>query len=518
VTGDSLDKQFTYYTLKMLENVFYPHKRRVTIMNNETYQRSILEDVCETEYYVKLHFESLDFWETYYRHNNYFLEKNSSLLHKIKHNKNFVQANTLNQNSIGFEQFIEFYDVQNNSLSHIGVRVCSLLDIIKIQAALGLTVSIINRSVKFLSDRFKVSKEVIERVFRAGEEAISLRWFKPAQKQRMSKVEVFQRVLEFLDPVEGLRFISTSKTNYEQLRQKWIKHILLTTDSLATRKPLRLQIWTALVPERIKQKQLMSLEEARAQDKARSEPLEELIDMDLKRSVNFFDKEDYDQVKRLLMNVSLAYADSISYYQGMNYIGIFIFDAFKDEEAAFHFFCYLAENLLQEHFSNSFQGVVRLIWINDKLMQIHSSGLWDRLRNGGVSSIHFAVPNIITLFASLVKKSDRKEFIFEIWDVMLASGLYSILKTLTFVLEMQKIFIDEIDPELLLLAMKDVESDPFSLLAHAESEPATIRAYMAQLNKKNMRDVKPNPRTYLSLAKFYDEVVSEIAEFWAAKS
>ncbi len=517
MTGDSLDKQFTYYTLKMLENLFYPFKRRVTIMNNEVLQRAILEDVSETDYYVKLHFESIDFWEIYYRHNNYFLEKNSSLLHKIKTNKNFVQANTLNHNSIGFEQFIEFYDVTHNSLSHIGVRVCSLLDIIKIQSALGLTVSIINRSVKFLSDRFKVSKEVIERVFRAAEEAISLRWFRPPQRHPLSRAEVFQRVLEFLDPVDGLQFISTNRSNY-QLHDKWVKHILLTSDCLSRRKPLRLQAWAALVPARVRQRPLLGLAEARALDRTRSEPLEELIDMDLKRSVNFFDPADYDKLKLLLLNVSLAFADSISYYQGMNYIGIFIFDAFRDELAAFHFFCYLAESLLQEHFANSFQGLVRLIWINDKLMQIHSAGLWDRLRSGGVSSIHFAVPNIITLFASLVKNSERKEFVYEIWDVMLASGLYSILKTLTFVLEMQKLFIEEVDPDLLLLAMKDVESDPFSLLAHAESDTETVRAYMGQLHKKNIRDVKPNPRTYLNLAKFYDEVVCEISDFWAGKS
>jgi len=518
VVGDSLDKQFTYYTLKMLENIYYPFKRRATIMNNEIRQRAILEDVCETDYYIKLHFESIDFWETYYRHNNYFLEKNSSLLHKIKNNKNFVQANTLNNNSIGFEQFIEFYDTNQNSLSHIGVRVCSLLDIIKIQASLGLTISIINRSVKFLSDRFKVSKEIIERVFRAAEEAISLRWFKPPPKQLLSHTEVFQRVLEYLEPVDGLSFIMASKWHHGQLRHKWLTNILLTKDCLSTQPQLRMQIWASLVPARIKEKRLLDIEEARALDQRNKEPFEELIEMDLKRSVNFFDKADYDKIKLLIMNVSLAYADSISYYQGMNYIGIFIFDAFKDELSAFHFFCYIAESLLLEHFSNSFQGLVRLIWINDKLMQIHSAGLWDRLRNGGVSSIHFAVPNIITLFASLVKKSDRKDFIYEIWDVMLANGLYSILKTLTFVLEMQKVFIEEIDPDLLLLAMKDVESDPFSLLAHAESEPRTIQDYMAQLNKKNMRDIKPNPKTYLNLAKFYNDVVCEISDFWAGKS
>ena len=46
--------------------------------------------------------------------------------------------------------------------------------------------------------------------------------------------------------------------------------------------------------------------------------------MDLKRSVNFFDSEDHDSVKQLLLSVANKYPQ-LGYYQGMNYIAIYVY-------------------------------------------------------------------------------------------------------------------------------------------------------------------------------------------------
>lgn len=110
VEPENLDKQFTYYTIKVLENIVYDSSTRYSMMGKPSRIRSILEDVRQSSLYPYLPLSDLAFWEVYYRHNNYFLEKNSSLLNKIKNNKNFVQASIMNNSSIGFEQFIEFYD------------------------------------------------------------------------------------------------------------------------------------------------------------------------------------------------------------------------------------------------------------------------------------------------------------------------------------------------------------------------------------------------------------------------
>lgn len=104
-----------------------------------------------------------------------------------------------------------------------------------------------------------------------------------------------------------------------------------------------------------------------------------------------------------MLNIALKYKSSIAYYQGMNYLGIFVYEVFKDEHKAFHFFSYIAEKILIQHFSDKFGGLVRLIWTCDRMIQVNSPKLWEKLRNGGVSSIHFSIPNLITLFTSLLK-------------------------------------------------------------------------------------------------------------------
>lgn len=237
--------------------------------------------------------------------------------------------------------------------------------------------------------------------------------------------------------------------------------------------------------------------------------------MDLKRSMIFCEQTSYDTLKRLLLNVSLEYKSTIGYYQGMNYIAMFLLEAFGDELKAYHFFCYIAEKILNKYLSNNFEGIVKLLWVCDKLMQIHSPSLWQKLRHGGVSSIHFSVPNIITLFTSLIKNPDAKKHIYEIWDIMLCDGLSSIIKALIYILEIQKVHIDMIESEELLIAMRNVENDPFAILKHSETDPVIIQGYIDHLRKFNLRRAALNPKLYEDLLMYYTETVSEIYNFWS---
>lgn len=510
--ADALDKQYTYYTLKVLENLVYRSPARRSFMNTVRRTRSFLEDVKGSEHYKRLPFEDQEFWEIYYRHNNYFLEKNASLLAKIKNNKNFVQASILNNNTVGFEEFIEFFDPETNNLSHIGVRVCSLMDIIRIQVSLGLSMAVINPSVKNISLKFKVSNEIIERVFRATEDEISLLTCTDTLKPQMTRMHVFTRVFEYLAPTEATKLVSCNKQMYGALREKLIAYHLKHNDVM--NRETRLKLWLALVPRTTRSKKFRTLEECREEDKKFPEPFEEIIDMDLRRSLDFFDKADYDKMKLLLLNVALENHETIGYYQGMNYIAILLQQTFKDSAVAYHFFCHLTNTILAEHFSSSFGGLVKLIWISDKVIQINSPSLWNKLRHGGVSSIHFAVPNLITLFASLVKSKDATPFIFEIWDTMFFEGLFAVLKTLISVLEVQKSHIDEIDSDELLSSMKDIESDPFAVIRKSNAAPEVMQGYMQHLNRPNLRNIRYDVRVYERLNVFYSEVVSQIQSYW----
>jgi hypothetical protein len=524
---DKLDKQYTYYTLKLLDNIFYISTPRTSIFDRVSVHRSIAEDIKGLPEYSKLPFDNNDFWEVYYRHNNYFLERNSSLLHKIKNNKNFAQAAILNNNTVGFEQVIEFFDPATHALSHLGVRVCSLMDIIKIQTSLGLGINFLNNCVKFLAERFKVGKEIIERVFRAGEDQMSmLLCHPPLDAKRASapleqanrRREVLSMACEYLTAKEGLELVLMCKEDHQFLKERWISYNLKFSGSWLEKQPsLRTDMWYAIIPAQIKQRKLRNWEEARNDDvrDANGEKLEELIELDLKRSVEFFDTQHYDRIKLFLLNVCIEYRSSIAYYQGMNYIAIFLFETFKyDDTKAFHFYCYMAERILKKHFSHNFVELIRLIWTSDRMMQIKSPRLWERLRNGNVSSIHFAVPNFITLFASLTKVKRCQKYILDIWDIMLSEGMYAILKTLIYILELQRGSIDQIDAEQLLIAMKTLESDPFAIIKQTCDDERIVEGYIDHLCKANLRNIPYDKKMYKRLESFYSEVVGEIHKFW----
>lgn len=246
--ADDLDKQYTYYTLKVLENLSYISNTRTSIMQKQSKERSVIEDVRLSDWYEKLPFEDFEFWEVYYRHNNYFLERNTSLLHQIKDNKNFLQASVLNNNSIGFEQFIEFYDHTQNCLSHIRIRVCSLMDIIKMETALGMTQTFLNTSVKNIVEKFQANKEAVERVFRASEETMSVLLYKPEERKLISRTDALKKVLPFLNSRDGLSLIRLNKKTYGELREHLIGLKLATNDRLGANQETRLQMWLSMVP------------------------------------------------------------------------------------------------------------------------------------------------------------------------------------------------------------------------------------------------------------------------------
>lgn len=235
--------------MKLLEALVYPYKKRKSFLNRSISHRALIEDLPGTDFYRQLECEAFDFWEVFYRHNNYFLEKNSSLLNRIKNNQNFKQASMMNDNSIGFENFIEFFDRGTNSLSSIGVRVCSLIDIIRFMRSLSVGLKAINDIVKNLANRFKVDIEIIERVFRASEDNMSLLLYRAQEKPAILKKDVLKRVLQYLTCRDGLELVLMDKTHFEDLKEYWISTNLRILDNLNDDHELRMEIWMALVPD-----------------------------------------------------------------------------------------------------------------------------------------------------------------------------------------------------------------------------------------------------------------------------
>lgn len=231
--------------------------------------------------------------------------------------------------------------------------------------------------------------------------------------------------------------------------------------------------------------------------------------MDLVRSTAFYNSKNHDKVKNVLLHCALEYPVN-GYYQGMHYIGIFLYDFFENEKEAFQMLCYITEVFLIGNFANISGGFLRLVWMTDRLMQIHSPSLWDTLVKNDVSSVHFATANICTLLTCLVKTPDTTKLIPYIWDIMLARGVTFIYDMLLYILDVQKAHIDQISMDQLLPAMQNVDSDPFAVLRKTGLQSDSLEKCLAHLTKQNLKAVAYDPRTFDSLDRFYDRYIKEI--------
>ena len=249
-------------------------------------------------------------------------------------------------------------------------------------------------------------------------------------------------------------------------------------------------------------------------DKLKKEPSEEIIEMDLKRSVRYFDEKDHDSIKTVLLNVSYNF-DKIGYYQGMNYIAIFCFEAFgKDLDKTFRFIGYLASRFLIGNFSNEAGGLMRLLWTTDRMLEATAPSLWEKMRIAKLSAMHFATPNVLTLLTCLIKEKEAVSLVYDIFDLTLAEGIEFTYHTLIYLLDVQKAYIINVDEDELMLAVKNVDSDPFAILRCAGLKDQVVEKCFSHLNKKNLRQIDYDRKVFPFLDAFYEKFVKQNQEFW----
>lgn len=234
--------------------------------------------------------------------------------------------------------------------------------------------------------------------------------------------------------------------------------------------------------------------------------------MDLNRSQDFFEPRYMPEVRNLLINIAVDYPE-VTYYQGMNYLSIFLFYVFeKDANKAYQFLSYLVELCIGEYFGQSFQGIMKLIFVVDKLLQQVYPSIWSKLKRGHVTSIHFSVPNLITLFTSMIKSKDAYPHICDIMDCVLSQGIPALVKALLMMLEVQQSHLFKIPAEQLLLVMKNVEKDPLAIVKHGGVKDTN--AYLDGLSKRHIADMNVTLRNIYSLEDQYEQVHRKLVETW----
>lgn len=202
----------------------------------------------------------------------------------------------------------------------------------------------------------------------------------------------------------------------------------------------------------------------------------------------------------------------------MNYIVVFLYRCFKkNKDLTYKFFYYLTKSELINWFTKDFKGLIKLIFLSDKLIQICNGRIWNKFKGSDVSTIHFGVPCLITAFTTFLKSNNFDSFgiVCQIWDLFLAEGYLSIIKAMLYLLELQQSHILRVDTENLFLGIKDLEKEPLSIMRYLKIKEATIKETYGFVTKKHIKEFEIDKVVFKKLSEHYEQIHKPILKFWS---
>ena len=157
---------------------------------------------------------------------------------------------------------------------------------------------------------------------------------------------------------------------------------------------------------------------------------------------------------------------------------------------------------------------MELIFLFDKFVQICNKPVWAKMAAGKVSSIYFGVPMIITMFTSYLKSPEFIPLIYTVWDLVLSSGFYSLLKAKFQILKLQENVILELMDLELIVALKNLEKAPFETANYSNVE-LDEEIVEEELSKKKILGCALDEKKIRRLVKHYRIVHQPLVKFWS---
>ena len=158
-----------------------------------------------------------------------------------------------------------------------------------------------------------------------------------------------------------------------------------------------------------------------------------IIKMDVERT-NFF-HGDLKELESLLEDLDKA-CPKIGYYQGLNCIGAFCLDYFKDYCFSFEIIKYLMAEYLEKYFCGDFKFLNTLVFIGESLIKEHFPQIFHKVEASGIGHSYYLSSIILTIYFNILQVHRCEHFIIECTDLMLAegwTGFYKVWGLLLFV-------------------------------------------------------------------------------------
>jgi len=205
----------------------------------------------------------------------------------------------------------------------------------------------------------------------------------------------------------------------------------------------------------------------------------------------------------------------MNYYQGMNYIAVYLLRELKDPQFAYQVFCYVAENHLQDKFDTKFKGLTELVFMTDKVIQRYCPKIWALYQKVQMSSVHFCVSPLLTIFSCYCKNEQNFDKIAQLWDLFMVDGYKEALKAMAYIITLQSSTILSLDPDIVMATHQKMDGDFFKVSEKAGAAEPEMKRLWDCFNKKNITEFELSSQDYDKFLSHYNMVHRAILTFWS---
>ena len=235
-------------------------------------------------------------------------------------------------------------------------------------------------------------------------------------------LKILAKTIPYLSFSDYNKLLLCSKKTNKSLKNKIYSHVLKQKNIT---NEIRLIIWENKLNVKDLKKKYNYKE---ILNRKTNEKVKNLIEMDVSRT-SVKSKENEKEIKETLINVLCAithFNDEINYYQGMQYIVLFLMELYGEEEAFFLFLALLLNTEYPLLFEKNLQKLKVFFYVFKRIISLFEPELNSFLNINNLPVDLFLSPWFVTLFCGahhyLRKKEDNTPIIIRIIDFFILYG------------------------------------------------------------------------------------------------
>lgn len=201
---------------------------------------------------------------------------------------------------------------------------------------------------------------------------------------------------------------------------------------------------------------------------------EYIVKVDLQRTTR--DPAQHYRLEKCLYNMLRVTENTVGYFQGLNFVALYLIDRYEDDRVVVAFLRHLCDNFFMKYFHvrdlKTGVGVLSLFHTLERLTELNCPSLYAVLQREGLTCQQFVASVIITLFTSSYSSGTKPPLIREIWDFVLAKEWEGFLQAFIYIVKTLESFLINCEMEDIIYFWDHLmKSKEFLMLQEYDPEP-----------------------------------------------